>query len=370
MEVVGKPVADSNGAAAPVRTVCDLPPAPGTNHDIVVVGASAGGVDAISRLVEELPYEYKGALLVVIHMMPSATSALPAILTRARRRSSPQVSDGDPIEYGRIYVSPPDLHLLVDCGHVRLGRGPREHGHRPAIDPFFRSAAEAYGPRVVGVLMSGMLDDGVAGLAVIKRAGGTALVQDPSEAAFPSMPEAAISAVRTDAVLPVKGLAEEVARLADTPLTASERTYVPRTAAELQEMVHGTSDRSTGSTGSLTCPECGGLLTERVEESRLIRFSCPVGHVYSVESLLAMQSESLESALWASIRRLEEQSRLLQQAAKQLRRRGSLREAGTYEQQAHDCSARVRLLRKVVLAAAVEEVEPVTPTTTGDDESA
>jgi len=187
-----------------------------------VVGASAGGVEALRTLVGELPRDYPGALLVVLHVAPMGTSVLPRILTRAGSIPAAHAVDGESIEAGHIYVAPPDRHLLVSHGRVALGHGPKVNGHRPAIDPLFRTAAEAWGERAVGVVLSGALDDGAAGLRAIKRNGGRAFVQDPDDALYAGMPASAIALAEPDLVATARELGKTIARLAPIPVGLSE----------------------------------------------------------------------------------------------------------------------------------------------------
>jgi two-component system chemotaxis response regulator CheB len=187
-------------------------------HDIIVVAASAGGVETLCKLASGLPPDLPAAVFVVLHIPPHATSFLPSILSRAGPLPAAHPNDGQAIEHGRIYVAPPDSHLLVKRGHIHLGHGPRENGHRPAADPLFRTAARAYGPRVVGVVLSGNLDDGTAGLLAVKVRGGVAIVQDPSEALYSGMPASASENVAVDWVLPVSEMAALLARLALEPV--------------------------------------------------------------------------------------------------------------------------------------------------------
>ena len=183
-------------------------------HDIIVVGASAGGVEALTSLVRDLPPDLPAAVFVVLHFPPHATSMLPAILNRAGTLPAHHAEDGEAIAHGHIYVAPPDRHLLVEQGVVRVVADPRENGHRPAIDPLFRSAARAHGRRVAGVVLSGTLDDGTAGLQAVKTGGGVAIAQDPTEALYPGMPLSAVENVAVDRVLPVAAIAAYLVQLA------------------------------------------------------------------------------------------------------------------------------------------------------------
>lgn len=184
-----------------------------TCHDIVVIGASRGGVEALSRLVRNLPSDLPAALFVVLHTSPGHISLLPEILNRAGPLEACQADDMQPIEHGRIYIAPPDRHLLVEPGRMRLSRGPKEKFTRPAANPLFRSAASAYGPRVLGIVLTGGDGDGTAGLVAIKAAGGISAVQDPNEASDPSMPHTAIAGDSPDYCLPLDGLANLIVEL-------------------------------------------------------------------------------------------------------------------------------------------------------------
>jgi two-component system, chemotaxis family, protein-glutamate methylesterase/glutaminase len=184
-----------------------------SSRDLVVVGASAGGVEALQQFAAGLPADLPACVLVVLHVSPTSASVLPGILDRAGPLQATHAEDGSVLEHGRIYVAPPDSHLLVDETHVLLERGPPEHGHRPAVDPLFRSAARVFGERVVGVILSGALDDGALGLAAIKAGGGVTVAQDPEDAKYPSMPRNAIARAGADHVVAAGGMAELVARL-------------------------------------------------------------------------------------------------------------------------------------------------------------
>ena len=179
---------------------------------IVVIGASAGGVEALAQLVARLPESFQLPVFVVLHIPPT-TSFLPEILSRAGPLPSVHAIDGDTVEPGRVVIAPPDRHLLLEAGRVRLDDGPRDHGHRPAIDPLFRSAAESYGAGVIAVVLSGSLNDGALGAVAVHRQGGLVVVQDPNEAVYPAMPASAIGATPPDQVLPISAIAELLARL-------------------------------------------------------------------------------------------------------------------------------------------------------------
>jgi two-component system chemotaxis response regulator CheB len=321
-------------------------------HDVVVIGASAGGLEALMNLVSGLPRDLPAALFVVVHITPTATSTLPAILARHGPLPARHPTDDEPIQAGTIYVAPPDHHLLVRPGRVRLTRGPRENGHRPAVDPLFRSAALHYGPRVIGVVLSGNLDDGSAGLAAVKARGGVALVQEPGETSFPSMPRSAVENVAVDACLPVAALAGEIARWARAPVAGggpvSDDIRIEADMAEVDSAAYRDASEHPGTPSVYGCPECGGVLWE-LQDGDLVRFRCRVGHAYSGDSLLAEQGERLESALWAALRALEEERGLSERLAERARERGS-GAVGRFEERARDAALRGDLIRSVLVS--------------------
>jgi two-component system, chemotaxis family, protein-glutamate methylesterase/glutaminase len=321
------------------------------DHDIVVVGASAGGVEALVRLAGSLPADLPAAVFVVLHLPSAGTSALPGILGRHGRLPVNHVKDGEPIEPGRIYVAPPDHHLLVRTGHVHLSRGPRENGHRPAVDPLFRSAAHEYATRVVGVVLSGALDDGTAGLVAIKSRGGVAVVQDPEDALYPGMPGSALQHVDVDHVLPAVAMGALLARLAAEP--AAEPPGPAPTDMEVEVEVEGFSleameGEHAGEPSGFSCPDCNGVLWG-INDGGLQRFRCRVGHAWSPESLLTRQSESLEAALWIALRSLEERAALARRLAEPARRRGHRITATRFEEQAAEAQQAARVVRDLLL---------------------
>jgi len=313
-------------------------------RDIVVIGASAGGFDALRELLAALPFGLGAAVLIVLHTSPDSPGNTADILERVGRLPVVHPQDGDDIVHGCVMVAPPDQHLIVDGSRVRLLRGPKENGVRPAVDPLFRSAVRSYGPRVVGVLLSGALDDGTQGLSEIKQGGGLAVVQDPHEAAFPCMPLSGLRHVAVDHVLPIEGIAELLIRLADPDdlePTESLRPSDEFSDPEVLQGVHSTVP------AAITCPECGGALRDASEEG-VVRFQCHVGHAYNADSLLTEHDAMLERALWTALRTLEESACLRREMASRSYVRGlhGLEEA--YLDQAREFERRATLIRAVL----------------------
>jgi two-component system chemotaxis response regulator CheB len=318
-------------------------------RDIVVIGGSAGAIEALTELVVALPAELDAAVFVVVHTIPIGDSRLPDILSRRGPLRAAVAVDGEPVVCDRIYVAPPDAHLLIEPGRVRLNMGPRESGHRPAIDPLFRTAATAYGSRVVGVILSGMMDDGSAGLRDIRRHGGSAIVQDPKEALFPQMPQNAIEIATPQHVAPVG----EIAQLIVSHTRRSENgggsqaTIKPNVESNGVQAAVGTRD-APGTPSGIACPECHGVLwtgTEKVPE-----FACRVGHAYSLEALVEAHSVSLEAALWAGVRALREQASLATHIARRAERRGDRRVAARFETRACTADEHAGKLETMLLA--------------------
>ena len=296
----------------------------------MVIGTSSGGVEALRRLAGDLPPELPAALFVVMHVPEWAPSVLPDILSRAGPLKAVHPEDGDRIEKGRIYVAPPDFHLLGERGRVRLTRGPKENRHRPAVDPLFRTAAVAYGPRVVGVVLSGTLNDGTAGLQAVKQRGGVAVVQDPGDALFSGMPESALEYVGADHCLPMEKIAPLLVRLSGEA-AKEEGAYPVPDDMELESRIAGLdptaidSDERPGELSRFTCPESSGPLYE-LQSGDLVRFRCRVGHAFTAESILYDRFEELEKALYAALNTLEAGRPLALTPARS--RGGALRKAG------------------------------------------
>jgi two-component system chemotaxis response regulator CheB len=266
-------------------------------HDIVVIGGSAGGVEALRRICEHLPPNFPAAVFAVIHISPTSRSVMPELLSRAGPLPARHPKNEEEIRRGTIYVAPPDMHMLVRPGHVILRRGPHENRTRPAIDPLFRSAAVAYRSRVIGVVLSGLLDDGSAGLVAVKSCGGICVVQQPSDAMWPEMPRNALAHDHVDHQAPIvelPNLLNQLVREPPGPMPAIPRHLILEASIAAQEAPM--LPESVGRPTRLSCPQCGGVLNE-VAEPGTTRFRCQIGHAFTAESLVAAQNDELERAL-------------------------------------------------------------------------
>ena len=282
----------------------------------VAVGASAGGVEALLRLASELPADFPGVVCMVLHIGPHH-SILPELLRGRARRPAMHPRDGQRALPGTIYVAPPDHHLLLEGDVLRLSRSARENLARPAIDPLFRSAAVHWRERAVGVVLTGCLDDGAAGLAAIKEAGGIAVVQDPDDAPEREMPLAALAATQVDACLPLAEVAPYLQRLAETRRPAATAPMPERLGRELAINQGADSMEHLGhiaDTSNLTCPDCGGALWE-VREQNVLRYRCHTGHAFGAASLAYGQGQVANQQLWGGLRALRERAMLLRRMA-------------------------------------------------------
>lgn len=326
-------------------------------HDVIVVGASAGGVEALITLTGSLPADLPAAIFLVLHIPAQSPSLLPDILNRACPLHALHPADGEAFHNGHIYVAPPDHHLLVEEGIVRVVRGPRENRHRPAIDPLFRSAARTYGTRVVGVILTGSMDDGTAGLLAIKRRGGVAIVQNPRDALFSSMPQSAIAHVEVDHVVPLSAigpllvkLSHEPAAQGSYPISQDIELETKQAAMDTQESQYG---EQVGTPSVFSCPECGGVLWE-VHDGNLLRFRCRVGHAYSVDSILAGQTEAVEEALWTALKTLEESASLSRRLARDARNQGKDWLAKRFSERAQEAEKHAAAIRQVLAKASMD----------------
>jgi two-component system chemotaxis response regulator CheB len=289
-------------------------------HNIIVIGTSAGGLEALDELVAQLPTDLAASIFIVQHMAP-ANSGEPLLRRLGRHQAfRPKLAeDGDRFTPGRIYIAPPDNHLLLKKDKMRVTKGARENRHRPGIDPLFRSAAVAHGGRVIGIVLTGLLDDGTAGLMAIKRCGGVTVVQDPRDAAYSGMPVNALNNVDVDFCVSVAEMGPLLTMLVAKPHGRNKAVpYDIRTEATIAERV--LSDVSQVNTLGVqvpyNCPGCGGVLWE-IQTPGEKRFRCHTGHSYTERALIASQSEKIDEMLWISLRMFEERKNLLMSMAKQ-----------------------------------------------------
>jgi len=317
-------------------------------QDIVVIGASAGGIEALRVLVGALPADLPASIFAVLHTSPQAPGMLAEILDHAGRLSARSAKDRERIRPGTIYVAPPDRHLLIEPNLVRVTRGPKENRFRPAIDPLFRSAAQTYGPRVIGVILTGYLDDGAAGLWTVKQLGGTTIVQDPSDALIPFMPQNALAHVKVDYCLPLAEIAPLLVRL--TSETEAGVYPVPK---EIEIEVNIAKEQKAleagvlqlGEPSNYACPECHGVLLQ-MKEGSIWRFRCHTGHAYSIESLLADITENMDDALWNSIRAFEEDELFMRHMAEHLGQGENSQSAEAFLKRAGEAKRRANLMRQ------------------------
>ncbi|MEP0891973.1 chemotaxis protein CheB [Leptolyngbya sp. FACHB-16] len=319
--------------------------------NIIVVGASAGGVEMLTQLAKHLPETLEASLFIVVHFPSQSTSFLPKILSRVGKLPVRHPQDGESIRPGHIYIAPPDYHLLIQKGQMRLSQGPRENGHRPAIDTLFHSAARSYGRWVTGVLLSGALDDGVAGLAMVKSQGGLAIVQDPAEVAFDGMVRSAIANVDVDYILPIEAIAHQLVQLSEEFLEGA--IAMPEDMIhEAERVAEDKTEREEGqhfnSPSPMTCPDCGGVLWE-LREGELIRFRCHVGHAYSMDSLVAEQTNDVERALWSALRALEEKAALARRLAAHARSQARSLSENQFMTRADEAEKHATIVRQVVM---------------------
>jgi two-component system chemotaxis response regulator CheB len=270
-------------------------------RDVIVVGASAGGVEAVLTLASQLPADFAASLFIAIHMAAGYGSRLPELLSQRGPLRAVHPVDGEICSPGRIYVAPPDMHLQLRGRYVSVTRGPKENGHRPSVDALFRSAAASFGPRAIGVVLTGNLDCGTAGLMSIKARGGLAIAQDPSDAQATSMPMSAVANVNVDHVVRLSELGQLLARLTQEPATP----MVPQLSGKLLEL----EGEHLGAPAPMVCPTCQGILTE-TQIGGFHSFRCHVGHAFSMGAVVMAQTESVERALWSAVRALEESAAL------------------------------------------------------------
>jgi len=325
----------------------------------VVIGASAGGVEALREVVARLPGGLAVPVFVVLHIPPYVASSLPQILGRSGPLRAVHPRDGAVAEAGVIYVAPPDHHLLLDGRHVAVKKGPKENRFRPSIDALFRSAAYTCGPGAIGVVLSGMLDDGTSGLWSVERLGGTTVIQEPNEARFEDMPRSAMNYVRVDHNLPSTQIGALIGRLVGQARPAAAAKGAARHAddkARMKKELEIAAENSAYQKGVMelgkltpfTCPECHGVLV-RIAEGKMSRFRCHTGHAYTDSALLEAVMEFTGEALWQVIRSFEESLMLLDHMGRHLKEAGDPGRARTFFAKARELEKRSRTFHEAVL---------------------
>lgn len=319
-------------------------------RDVVVVGASAGGVEALRALVGGLPPDFPATVLVVLHVPASGSGALAAILDRSGPLPAFAATAGEHLRRSTVVVASPDRHLLLTDDHVALSVGPRENGHRPAVDALFRSAARAVGPRAIGVVLSGMLDDGSAGLIAVRSQGGLGVVQDPADALYPAMPRNAIQAARPEHVVPlaeIPGLLDRLVREEAPPPPPRDEHLEIEVADATFDLHVLAGDHHPGEPSGFSCPNCAGVLW-RIEDHGFLRFRCRVGHAWSAESLLHEQSGVLDGALWMALRSLEERAALHRELGRRAEESGRRISAARFGERAAETGEAARVIRQLL----------------------
>jgi two-component system chemotaxis response regulator CheB len=324
-----------------------------TPERIIVIGASTGGFEAIKKTVRGLPADFSIPIFIVWHMSPDVRGVMPEVLNRLNKIFADHAYHDEEIKPHRIYIAPPDHHMLVEGNKILLTRGPKENRFRPAVDPLFRSAAYSYRHRVIGVILSGALDDGTAGLWTVKHQGGTTVVQDPMDAEVPSMPENAMREVDVDHIVRADELAGLLVRLSNTSVTENtakikdEQTKKEiEIAAESKGMENG--KLKFGELTPYTCPECQGVLS-RLRNGNIVRYRCHTGHAYSSDVLIAALTEKVEDSLYNAVRAIDESVILLNHLGDHSAEVNQPKLAAIYFKKAKEAQERSELVRKAAL---------------------
>jgi two-component system chemotaxis response regulator CheB len=317
-------------------------------RNIVVIGTSAGGVLALKQLVSTLPADFTASVFIVMHVSPHSPSLLPEILSTAGLLEAIHPVDGDIIQPGRIYIAPPDHHLLIEYEQVLVKKGPKENRFRPSIDALFRSAAYTYGSQVIGVVLTGMLDDGTSGMWSVQRLNGVTVIQEPDDAAYASMPNSVLDYVDVDYRVPLADLPALLVRLTSETIpdpSPDAFTEEDRMATEIgiaaQDNAFEMDILDMGELNPLTCPECHGALIS-IREGKLIRYRCHTGHAYTASSLLAETTRMTEESFWSAIRQLEETVIILEQSGKQFAEGGNQQASEQFIAKAQEMRERAR----------------------------
>ncbi|BDG04779.1 chemotaxis protein CheB [Anaeromyxobacter oryzae] len=336
-----------------------------TGHDIVVIGASAGGLKALSAVLGELPEDIRAAIFVVQHLAADKKSYLPKLLGDITDLPVRSPADDEAILAGHVYVAAPDHHLLLKGDRVRVSRGPQENRFRPSIDALFRSAARAHGSRVIGMVLTGYLDDGTVGLQTIKKRGGITVVQDPAEAEYPSMPMTALRYMTVDHTVPIADAGALLMRLvAEPPLPQEDfpTTTSLEIEANIADQVMNTKEflenvERIGERTTFTCPDCNGAIWQ-IGDGEPLKVRCHVGHSFTGEIFAAEQRRNTESALWTAIRIMEERVTFSRLLAERLRKQNLLEEAEVHEKDARAVDDDVTRIRDLVLGTGIRSSRP------------
>jgi two-component system chemotaxis response regulator CheB len=321
------------------------------NRDIITIGASAGGVEPLITLVGALPADLPASIFVVLHLAPEEPSVLAELMGRRAALSVETATDRLEFQPGRVYVAPPDRHLMIDRSYAYLTRGPRENLSRPAVDPLFRSAAVVHGPHVVAVILSGSLDDGTSGLGAVKRCGGVAVVQDPDDAQVPDMPRSAAEHVEVDFCVPLAEMAELLVRLAgDAPGDPVPPSPGLLMEVEMARAGGGPSEQldDIGDLAALTCEACGGPLWE-IRNEKVLRFRCREGHSYTAKTLLQEQKDGIEQSLWAAVQMMDERVRVLERLVAYDKGKGRKTTLSGFQARARETKKHADSLRQFLL---------------------
>ena len=350
--------------------------------NIVVMGGSTGSFDVFKRVVGGLPVDLDAAIFIVWHMSPDVRGILAEVLNNAGPLPAHEARDGDEIKLGNVYVARADHHLLLDDSHMRVTRGPKENRFRPAVDPLFRSAAYEYGPRVVGIITSGALDDGTSGMWAIKMHGGVTVAQDPNDAEIPSMPESAIRQVTIDHIVPSKQIADLIVRLSREETASGEEAKMMKKDKRLKDEIGvAAEDRAlqtrafdVNALSPFSCPDCSGVLS-KLQDGDRIRFRCHTGHAFSADSLLASLTEKIEESLWSASRGIDENIMLLNHIGDHFAEINQASSAAQFFQKAKEASRRNEIVRSAIFdneILSIETVEDETPVAdiTGSERSA
>ncbi|CAN5919954.1 chemotaxis protein CheB [soil metagenome] len=325
-------------------------PSPELTRDIIVIGTSAGGVEALPRVLQQLPEDLGASVCIAQHMAPTERPHLVDILRRSARVKVDWAEQGAPLEHGHVYVAPPDTHLMFSDDHLRLSHGPRENFARPSIDKLFRSAAAVHGGRVIGVVLTGMLDDGVAGLKAIHEAGGAVVVQDPQDAAYPEMPSRALLAVPVDRTLPIDAIGGALIALCRE--VRGNGAIARAVALEAQSDEVGQVSPATlnelGTQTPISCPACNGP-TWLVGDEHARTYLCYLGHSSSPHTLLEETALEVERALWSAVRALGDRAGTLETLAADANRTGCHQIAEGYATRAREAREQAELARQFLI---------------------